>query len=248
MKKKQLLGAACLLVVTAATVCLSGALAGADKPNPGPAASAQRAEEVRRTLREYFSGQYSEAACSAIYADLTHDGLEELVVVEMGNDRRGKPILLHNGVVEPDCFMGGDGTVLRVEEDGTVRPIYRFSSAASHAGWGETYLKKQDGAAYLLTYQPYTGMGRSDFEIALFSLGDEGEPVDALRERVCFSAVGEALEGDADPETVEKFLALSEELLLDAKPLLVYDMIYNAQTRADGPLWFSYLDELFTAF
>lgn len=35
----------------------------------------------RQILRDYFAAYYREAGCSSIYADLTHDGLEELLAL-----------------------------------------------------------------------------------------------------------------------------------------------------------------------
>ena len=106
MEKQQIGGAIGLLLVTALllTALTSGVHSVQEEMEP---AGLPR-DEARQTLQEYFHTQYSEAACSAIYADLTHDGVEELVVLEMGVDRSGEPILLHSGAVD-EFLLQADG-------------------------------------------------------------------------------------------------------------------------------------------
>ncbi len=239
-------GVLCLLLATAAAVGFSrpGAQTGQQEAET-PAAPA--AAEARQALRQYFAAQYREAECSAIYADLTHDGVEELLVLEMDGDRLGEPVQLHGGRLDPDRFTAGEVTVLWVEEDGSVRPLYSFTCSSAHAGWGELYLQKRDGRDYLLHYAPYTSTGRSDFQLVLFSLAEDGTPVEAERLQAAFAA-GEAPLPEEDAAEAAAFFTAAEALLEGAKPLLVYDVIHDPLTGADGPRLFAYLDELFTTF
>ena len=172
-----------------------------DRLSRPPAEPALNADDARQVLRTYFIDHYSEANCSAIYADLTHDGVEELLVLSMEDSQ-----------------------------------------------WGELYLTKSEGADCLLWYAPYTGAGRSDFQLALFSLGEDGAVLDQIRERRFFPAGGVPQEGDADEAEIAAFLALAEALMKDAEPVIVYDMIHDPMTGVDGPRRFAYLDALFTSF
>lgn len=251
MNRKRSWGIAAMALVTAAAMGMTSMSANSSHAAPAPEGSgaAVSQEEARQVLRDYFSAHYSEGGCSAIYADLTHDGAEELVVLAFENDRAGEPVQLHGGALDPDRFTEGRVTVLQATPDGAVVPIYEYTCTSSHAGWGELYLQKRDGLSYLLLYTPYTGAGRSDFEIALFSLGNSGETRDAAREAVSFPVEdGTAREGDAGQEEIGAFLESAQALLRGAKPLIVYDAVYDPASGTDGPRQFAYLDELFTTY
>lgn len=217
-------------------------------PKP-PAGPAMDADDARQLLRTYFMDRYSEASCSAVYTDLTHDDVEELLVLAMEDDRAGEPVTLHGGALDADSFVKARVTVLRAEEGGTVLPVYDFTCGAEHREWGELYLKKSEGEDCLLWYAPYTGAGRSDFQIALFSLSEDGAVQDQVRERIFFPADGGAPQaGDADEAEVSAFLAQAETLLENAEPVIVYGVIHDPETGTDGPRRFAYLDALFTTY
>ncbi|MDO4315850.1 MAG: hypothetical protein Q4C45_08725 [Oscillospiraceae bacterium] len=240
-----------MALATAAALGMTSLSAERSHADPAPETPVETVspEEARQVLRDYFAAHYSEGGCSAIYADLTHDGAEELLVLEFENDRAGEPIQLHSSALDPDRFTEGRVTVLRAMPDETVTTLYEYTCGSSHAGWGELYLQKRDGLSYLLLYTPYTSAGRSAFEIALFSLGDGGEMQDAARESVTFPVEeGTVQEGDADEAEIDAFLHTAQALLRDAKPLLVYDAVYDPVTETDGPRQFAYLDELFTTY
>ena len=217
-------------------------------PRP-EAGQGMSAGDTRRTLRTYFSDHYSEASCSAIYTDLTHDGLEELLVLAVETGRTGEPVSLHGGTLDADHFTRASVSVLQAGEGGAVFPIYAFACGAEHRQWGELYLKKEEGLDYLLWYAPYTGAGRSDFQIALFSLGQDGTALDRFRERIFFPAEGgEAREGDADEAAISSFLERAEALLEDAQPVIAYNTVHDPFTGSDGPRRFAYLDTLFGTY
>lgn len=217
-------------------------------PKP-PAASSPDADEARQILRTYFMDHYSEASCSAVYADLTHDGVEELLVLTVEDNRAGEPVTLHGGSLDAGSFTAARAEVLRAGADGEVLPIYRFTCGAEHSRWGELYLKKEAGEDYLLWYSPYTGAGRGDFQLAQFSLGMDGEVLDRVRERIFFPAEGGALrEGDADQAERAAFLDRAEVLLRGAEPVIVYSVIHDPVTGTDGPRRFACLDALFTTY
>lgn len=217
---------------------------------PKPAAEPlPDADEARQILRTYFMDHYSEASCSAIYTDLTHDGIEELLVLTVENSRTGEPVPLHGGTLDADSFTRAQATVLRAGRDGEVLPIYEFACGATHSQWGELYLKKEEGADYLVWYAPYTASGRGDFQLAQFSLGMDGTVLDHVRERIFFPAEnGPVWEGDADEAEIAAFLTRAESLMEDAEPVIVFDVIHDPVTGTDGPRRFAYLDALFTSF
>lgn len=147
MDKKQLGGAAALLVVTAAVIaCVE---AGGTAQPPEMAQSAVPPETVRQLLKEHFDARYREGQCSAIYADLTHDGAEELIVLEMEADRNGEPVQLHGGSLPADSFNGGQVTVLAADGENGVEELYRFSCGPETGAWGALYLEQWEGGPAL---------------------------------------------------------------------------------------------------
>lgn len=219
-------------------------------PNPTSGAeAAPEAEAARQALRTYFMDRYSEAACSAIYTDLTHDGVEELLVLEIENSRAGEPVMLHGDPVSADEFTRARVTVLRAEEDGEVLPVYTFVCGAEHSLWGELYLKKTEGADHLLWYAPYTAAGRADFQLSVFSLDRDGARLEHVKRQIVFPVDGGTpREGDAEEAEISAFLEQAEMLMEDAEPVIVYDMIHDPATGIDGPRRFAYLDALFTTY
>nr|WP_325185517.1 hypothetical protein [uncultured Oscillibacter sp.] len=217
-------------------------------PKP-PASSGLNGDETRQILRTYFMEHYSEADSSAVYADLTHDGAEELLVLTVEKGRSGEPAPLHGGSLDGGSFTRAQATVLRAVEGGEVLPIYEFACGAEHSQWGELYLKKEEGADYLVWYSPYTASERGDFQLAQFSLGEDGAVLDRVRERIFFPAGdGAPREGDADEAEIAAFLDRAEAMLEGAEPVIVFDVIHDPVAGTDGPRRFAYLDALFTSF
>lgn len=207
------------------------------------------ADEARQILRTYFMDHYSEASSSAVYTDLTHDGVEELLVLTVEKGRGGEPAPLHGGGLDGGSFTRAQVTVLRAEKGGEVLPVYEFACGAEHSQWGELYLKKEEEADYLVWYAPYTASERGDFQLAQFSLGADGAVLDRVRERIFFPAGdGEPRAGDADGEEIAAFLDRAELMLRGAEPVIVFNVIHDPVTGTDGPRRFAYLDALFTSF
>ena len=255
MEKRHALSMMGLFFATALTLVLARWEGGwlqstAEDRLPKPAAEpALDADEARQVLRTYFMNHYNEASCSAVYTDLTHDGVEELLVLTVENSRAGEPVPLHGGTLDADSFTRAQVTVLWAGEGGEVLPIYEFACGAEHSQWGELYLKKEEGADYLVWYAPYTASGRGDFQTAQFFLGENGAGLDDVRERIFFPAGdGEPQEGDADEAEITAFLARAESLLRDTEPVIVFNVIHDPLTGTDGPRRFAYLDALFTSF
>lgn len=85
-----------------------------------------------------------------MYTDVTHDGVEDLVVLEM--EAGNEPILIHENRPDMEQVTGGTVTVLHRDAHGTVEPI--FSYTLDREAHGGLYLQKQDGLVYLLWRTP----------------------------------------------------------------------------------------------
>ena len=167
MEKKRFCGAAALLLVTAAVLACAGGDVEARKlapaPDPEETMSSERAKQI---LRAYFADQYSEAGCSAVYTDLTHDGVEELLVLELRGNPEEEPILLHSGAIEAERFREGRVTVLTAEEEG-VSTLCEYTCGTDTSAWGGLYLEKRGGLVCLLLCTPDGGT-------ACFFLNNDG--------------------------------------------------------------------------
>ena len=164
MNQKRLAGLLCLLLATAGAVAVAQTPLAADVRVSAPE---QPSEEDRTALWTYFSEHYSEGNCSAVYTDVTHDGVEDLVVLEM--EAGNEPILIHENRPDMEQVTGGTVTVLHRDAHGTVEPI--FSYTLDREARGGLYLQKQDGLVYLLW--------RTPSETELFFLSETGQKMTA---------------------------------------------------------------------
>ena len=164
MNQKRLAGLLCLLAATAGAVAVAGVPSSADVRGSMPE---QPSEEDRTALWNYFSAHYSEGNCSAVYTDLTHDGVEDLVVLEV--ETGNAPILIHENRPDMEQVTGGTVTVLCRDADGIVAPV--FSYTLGREAHGGLYLQKQDGLVYLLWCTPA--------ETKLFYLSEDGRQMTA---------------------------------------------------------------------
>lgn len=94
------------------------------------------ADEARQILRTYFMDHYSEASSSAIYTDLTHDGVEELLVLAAADGRSGEPASLHGGTLDVEEFTRAQVTVLRAGENGRSFRSMNLPAARNIANGG----------------------------------------------------------------------------------------------------------------
>ena len=137
----------CLLLATAGAVAVAQRPLAADIRTSAPE---QPSEEDRTALWNYFSEHYSEGNCSAVYTDLTHDGAEDLVVLEM--ETGNEPILIHEDRPDMEQVTGGTVTVLHRDGHGTVEPIFSHTldreAKAGRPGLPALVYSVGDGAVF----------------------------------------------------------------------------------------------------
>ena len=183
MDKKRIGGVVCLLLATVAAVCLGGPGARAGGPEASPAPEKAGAEETRQTLRDYFNSRYSEATCSALYVDLTGDGLEELVVLKLAPDRNGEAIPLHDGGVSPERFNGGTVTVFSAVSGG-ITTLYDYRGGREDLGG--VFLTARGG-------QPCLEERLPDGETEVISLAEDAAPAEPREEKALLFWDGQLL-------------------------------------------------------
>lgn len=126
----------------------------------------------RALLKDYFYQNFTEDNASVVLADLTGDGLDEMLVLTVTTqDSENAEI----SSVTAENLAYGEWQVFGVK-DGAVFPAPNtiFSVSSSHVGWGYLYLvPRSDGNGFALLYfSPYTGQGTASYTYAVY--GQEG--------------------------------------------------------------------------
>ena len=191
------------------------------------------------TLSAYFSENYDLGYAEAAYVDLTHDGNNELIVVEMLGEDFETPLML-SSVTDSGSFLSGRMRVFSVI-DGAVRQIFERQNHYAHVGWMQMYLYTDETGAYLFDYNPSMFQGYADYVYTLFSLDAKGEAV--VKDSNSFSFVSEGdsfvpVDGSGKEVSadVKAFEALAQAYVEKSQPLIVYF------ETLDGQVLFDYLN------
>lgn len=198
------------------------------------------AERNDAALKDKFQKQYSTENCSCIFADLTHDGLDELVAVELWQDsEKTEPLSARDTSTSSDGFQNGKVSVLHMGTGGRVTTIWSREFSPARAGNGELYLYRQDGEDYLLSYLPEESTATADYQYQLFSLSRNGDVQTKSQDKVQFDLPDK---GDTKTAEATGFLHTVSTYLQRAKPLLCCDENESAGNS------FAYLNEQYTDF
>jgi len=178
-------------------------------------------------LAAYFADTYAPGYATAAYADLTHDGQNELIVVELFDTDGVTPIEIAS-VMDASDFYAGRVTVFSLK-DGAVEAIYTRDAFFSHVGWMQLYLYTDETGAYLFDYNPSVYQGYADYTYALFCLDASGD-VNLKKSNAISFIISDGEDGltytDADGNDVSAavaaFEAEAQSYIDRATPLLVY--------------------------
>lgn len=157
----------------------------------GSRETGQAKETVRVTgcgtwesIEAFYRDNYDAGESRAFYADLTHDGQTDLIVLEARGDAS-------------DYTLEAMVTVFARDRSGEVRRVYERQMDQSHAGWGWLYLYEEKGKDYLVEYDPVLYEGASSYSFSVFYMSGEGEKVQLAGDRLEFDwngALGKSLE------------------------------------------------------
>lgn len=176
-------------------------------------------------LEEYFQAHYGEEDDGCVYADLTHDGLDELVVVELWKDAaRKEPVSVRDAQAAEE-FQSGTVTVLRAKNGKAVSAVW--SGDMNTAREGEYHLYRQDQKDYLLYYSPDQSADSADYRYRLFSLDADGRERVTAQDEVACPAYDPADDSLTADDLVQRenpaFLHTASAYLQRATPLLCFD-------------------------
>lgn len=163
--------------ILALLFCVS--IAGCQKPN----ASA----EVPPDLVDITSGAKEEEIIIT-YSDLTHDGNEEKVMIDISQLKEKQTAILKV-----------------LDEKDNI--IWEESAGTAHAGWNSIYLYTLNGEDYLLRYNPYIVQGIADYKYELFYLDENGS-----EKHKDFNSLHFDITGCEHPLDVEKIVSFVDEV------------------------------------
>ncbi|MCE5235711.1 MAG: hypothetical protein ABFC62_04800 [Clostridiaceae bacterium] len=142
-------------------------------PTPTPVSTPAAGDAV---LAAYFRQNYDLGYAEAAYADLTHDGQNELIVVEL-LDESGTPApVALSSVTDSSDFREGYVRVFSLV-NGAAAQIYEREANHAHVGWQQLYLLTDETGAYLFDCNPSVFQGYADYTYTLFSLDAKGGAV-----------------------------------------------------------------------
>ena len=203
--------------------------------------------EARRVLlKDYFYQNFTEDNASVVLADLTGDGLEEMLVLTMHTTSDTEANLRQS--VSAEEFAYSEPAVFGVRDGAVVpAPDEMFSVGSSHVGWGYVYLvPRSDGNGFaLLDFRPYLGQGMASYTYGVFGLEEADDELLLLDWDECYFSVDpvESMDPDGgDDATLEEgqaFLDRVQAYRDSGAALLVYNVSYGGSTG--GPE-FSYLN------
>lgn len=206
--------------------------------------SASEGEEVRQVLRQYYGRHFNPASSSAVFTDLTQDGLPELLVLDM-RDANKDPQPIHSGAVSENSFYDARVYVYFAADSETVTELYSDRVTSAETLWKRLYLYRKEGKEYLLDYEPEMIDGYSRFQYEVFALTPPGGAHQTLISgEVDFPGpgAGNSVAG-ASPEQIRAFQAEVGGLLKDAVPIVGYGAVTDPFSGMKGPIYFAYLDE-----
>lgn len=150
-------------------------------------------QKLMQKYKDYFDENYAKENCNVFLADLTHDGVNDMVVVEILKDTTLAPI---NNVDEYNYIRIN---VLHMGDNGMISSIYENDAKNIHSGWLWLYLYEEDGKDYLLQYSPNLLEGVGNYHYNIFSLGGNGEQIIYKSDQVDFK-----LDTTADESAIRK--------------------------------------------
>lgn len=211
--KKNSVSLVCVILLAA---LLAGSLVACE--------NAQNNNNARRTLfEEYFYENYTADNATVVLADLTGDGLEEMLVMTMDS------VASLREPVSPEDFSYAS-IAFHMIKDGKVTLFGGTCDvSSSHAGWGRVYLIPwTDSQSYaLLDFRTYIGQGYANYSCNICILGENSTFISLEQRDVSFQLDSSSLMGsdtgeDASAEEVEELLSRVWELRGDGVLLLDY--------------------------
>ncbi len=144
------------------------------------------------TYKNYYAENYVNKKVNIFLRDLTHDGIKEMITVELLNNE-GEQLTANDDI--------GQLLVSVFTSNGkSITKIYELPTGKSHAGWNWLYLYKENGKDYLLQYNPTMYQGVGTYQYDIFYLDNSGQQVTLKKEDFNFTLQNETLDKSQEKE------------------------------------------------
>lgn len=144
------------------------------------------------TYKNYYAENYVNRKVNIFLRDLTHDGIKEMITVELLNNE-GEQLTSNDdiGQLLVSVFTSNEKSITK---------IYELSTGRSHACWNWLYLYKENGKDYLLQYNPTMYQGVGTYQYDIFYLDNSGQQVTLKKEDFNFTIQSETLDKSQEKE------------------------------------------------
>lgn len=176
-------------------------------------------------FNEYYQENVGDGTASTIFADLTHDGTEELIILNLGTQTRQE---------FAECHGDGNLQIVDIIHNRAVM-IYEDSfSIGTHQGNRWYYLYEKEGKEYIYKYTVgiYGGVGNVFRE--LFSFDEYGQQEWAVLDEMFYNSGPSATDVAAEQEKMKQFLKESLVYEDEAMPLVKVGHRMYAEELIDG--------------
>lgn len=231
--KKYVMGIAALMICLVVTGCsnsaeiVAGNVTSADETDTAQTSTETTTTQTSAETTAAQSGTQQENIITVGYADFTHNGVQEKIVVDAS---------------EIDT-VGTQEATLKIYSSENDQ-IWEETAGISHCAWNSLYLCSIDGKDYLLRYNPYACTGGADYHYELFWIDEAGNTVNVCSHAICF--------GISDPysgfdiselvsfyDEINTYLSQSTLLLSTEGGDLAYGTETNKLTRTEEYSWLS---------
>lgn len=153
------------------------------------------------------------------YADITHDGIDEKIVVDLtyviNNPKTGE----ENTV---SVYSGSSGEL-----------IYTGHADTVHMGWNGIYIYNDGKNDYLLLWQPTVYQNIADFNLHIFSLTEDGKDIEFSTENIQFVTYHLV---DVDIDDISEFVDMVNGYLEKSYVLVDTDQGTPVYSTADNKI------------
>lgn len=195
--------------------------------------------DYQAIYKKYFYDHYTDSSCSVLFCDLTHDGNDEMIVLQMLEENL-TPKNIRGPSLAVEAFKAAELTVLQIKSAKQVTELFKTCIAYQHSNWGQLYLYQDSSdhnTAYLLNYNPYTMGGASHYSYSVYYFSEKGTPIIFDGNQISFiMGEKEPLLNAENSAEVMSFKQTVQKYISGSKPLIVYYEDMN------GEFLFNYFD------
>jgi hypothetical protein len=172
-------------------------------------------EKFREVILSYCLEELQRYAEMTFYADLNHDGEDEMIIVDPGREWDAQ----------------GQADIAVYKQDGTL--LFWDYLNYAHSGWGNYFLYEQDGKDYLMEFMPSMYQGVANYGWKQYEFDAKDQIVVKNEYDIGFSLNPEM--HDFNVDAIYRFLEESDELLSKSMLLVSVDQFALQYSTVNEP-------------